>query len=168
MAVKPGPCAPSTHAVSAPEQQDGQTDNSLWWLSSLVPCFLHGNVWWVLLFPDTKHLTTSPQCGLPNFLSEPFPSVTSVGSPSWTWPMPQQTLQWNCSTGRHTYGSVGQTLSLFSSQQLQITIETEVLAASFSLRELTCMHWVYLALWTCKVLCGSFLCAIYKFSFIHS
>ena len=39
---------------------------------------------------------------------------------------------------------------------------------SFSLRELTCMHCVYLALWTCKVLCGSFLCAIYKFSFIHS
>ena len=25
-----------------------------------------------------------------------------------------------------------------------------------------------LVLWTCKVLCGSFLCAIYKFSFIHS
>ena len=39
---------------------------------------------------------------------------------------------------------------------------------SFSLRELTCMHCVYLALWTRKVLCGSFLCAIYKFSFIHS
>ena len=39
---------------------------------------------------------------------------------------------------------------------------------SFSLRELTCMHCAYLALWTCKVLCGSFLCAIYKFSFIHS
>ena len=39
---------------------------------------------------------------------------------------------------------------------------------SFSLRELTCMHRVYLALWTRKVLCGSFLCAIYKFSFIHS
>ena len=34
-------------------------------------------------------------------------------------------------------------------------------------RELTCMHCVYLALWTRKVLCGSFLCAIYKFSFIH-
>ena len=30
------------------------------------------------------------------------------------------------------------------------------------------MHCVYLALWTCKVLCGSYLCAIYKFSFIHS
>ena len=27
---------------------------------------------------------------------------------------------------------------------------------------------VYLALWTREVLCGSFLCAIYKFSFIHS
>ena len=39
---------------------------------------------------------------------------------------------------------------------------------SFSLREFTCMHCVYLALWTRKVLCGSFLCAIYKFSFIHS
>ena len=39
---------------------------------------------------------------------------------------------------------------------------------SFSLRELTCMHCVYLALWTSKVLCGSFLYAIYKFSFIHS
>ena len=39
---------------------------------------------------------------------------------------------------------------------------------SISLRELTCMHCVYLALWTRKVLCGSFLCAIYKFSFIHS
>ena len=39
---------------------------------------------------------------------------------------------------------------------------------SFSLWELTCMHCVYLALWTRKVLCGSFLCAIYKFSFIHS
>ena len=38
---------------------------------------------------------------------------------------------------------------------------------SFSLRELTCMHCVYLALWTRKVLCGSFVCAIYKFSFIH-
>ena len=38
---------------------------------------------------------------------------------------------------------------------------------SFSLRELTCAHCVYLALWTRKVLCGSFLCAIYKFSFIH-
>ena len=38
---------------------------------------------------------------------------------------------------------------------------------SFSLRELTCMHCVYLALWTRKVLCGSFLCTIYKFSFIH-
>ena len=30
------------------------------------------------------------------------------------------------------------------------------------------MHCVYLALWTRKVLCGRFLCAIYKFSFIHS
>ena len=30
----------------------------------------------------------------------------------------------------------------------------------FSLRELTCMHCVYLALWTRKILCGSFLCAI--------
>ena len=40
---------------------------------------------------------------------------------------------------------------------------------SFSLRGITCMHCVYLALWTRKVLCGSFfLCAIYKFSFIHS
>ena len=39
---------------------------------------------------------------------------------------------------------------------------------SFSLRELTCMHCVYLALWTLKVLRGSFLCATYKFSFIHS
>ena len=39
---------------------------------------------------------------------------------------------------------------------------------SFSLRELTCMHCVYLALCTRKVLCGSFLCAIYKFSFIRS
>ena len=39
---------------------------------------------------------------------------------------------------------------------------------SFSLRELTCMHCVYLALWTRKVLCGRFLCAIDKFSFIHS
>ena len=39
---------------------------------------------------------------------------------------------------------------------------------SFSLRELTCMHCVYLVRWTRKVLCGSFLCAIYKFSFIHS
>ena len=39
---------------------------------------------------------------------------------------------------------------------------------SFSLRELAYMHCVYLALWTRKVLCGRFLCAIYKFSFIHS
>ena len=39
---------------------------------------------------------------------------------------------------------------------------------SFSLQELTCMHGVYLVLWTRKVLCGSFLCIIYKFSFIHS
>ena len=39
---------------------------------------------------------------------------------------------------------------------------------SFSLWELTCMHCVYLALWTCKVLCGSFLCTVYKFSLIHS
>ena len=39
---------------------------------------------------------------------------------------------------------------------------------SFSLQELTCMHCVYLALSTRKVLCGSILCAIYKFSFIHS
>ena len=41
---------------------------------------------------------------------------------------------------------------------------------SFSLRELTCMHCVYLALWTRKVLCGSFSCDIYiNFrSFIHS
>ena len=41
---------------------------------------------------------------------------------------------------------------------------------SFSLRELTCMHCVYLALWTRKVLCGRFLCAIYInfHSFIHS
>ena len=38
---------------------------------------------------------------------------------------------------------------------------------SFSLRELTCMHCMYLAPWTRKVLCGSFLCAIYKFSFIY-
>ena len=40
----------------------------------------------------------------------------------------------------------------------------------FSLRELTCMHSVYLALCTGKVLCGSFLCAIYIHfhSFIHS
>ena len=38
---------------------------------------------------------------------------------------------------------------------------------SFSLRELTCMHCVYLVLWTRKVLCGSCLCAIYKI-FIHS
>ena len=43
----------------------------------------------------------------------------------------------------------------------------------FCLWELTCMHCVYLALWTCKVLCGSFLCAIYyiyynnNFSCIH-
>ena len=34
---------------------------------------------------------------------------------------------------------------------------------SFSLRELTCMHCVYLVLWTCKVLCGSVLgTIIYK------
>ena len=41
---------------------------------------------------------------------------------------------------------------------------------SFSLRELTCMHCVYLAPWPRKVLCGSFLCAIYInfHSFIHS
>ena len=32
--------------------------------------------------------------------------------------------------------------------------------SSFSLQELTCMHCLYLALWTCKVLCGSVLCAI--------
>ena len=38
---------------------------------------------------------------------------------------------------------------------------------SFSLRELTCMHCVSLALWTHKVLCGSLLCALYKFSFIQ-
>ena len=31
---------------------------------------------------------------------------------------------------------------------------------SFSLRELTCMHYVYLVLWTCKVLCGSVLSTI--------
>ena len=30
------------------------------------------------------------------------------------------------------------------------------------------MHGVYLAPWTCKVFRGRFLCAIYKFSFIHS
>ena len=39
---------------------------------------------------------------------------------------------------------------------------------SFGLWELTCMHCVYLALWTHKVLCGSCLCSIYAFSFIHS
>ena len=39
---------------------------------------------------------------------------------------------------------------------------------SFSLWELTCVHCEYLALWTRKVLCGSFECAIYKLSFIHS
>ena len=39
---------------------------------------------------------------------------------------------------------------------------------SFGLSELTCMHCVYLALWTHKVLCGSCLCSIYTFSFIHS
>ena len=41
---------------------------------------------------------------------------------------------------------------------------------SFSLRELTCMHCVYLALWTRKVLCGSFFYALYInfHSFIHS
>ena len=38
----------------------------------------------------------------------------------------------------------------------------------FSLRELTCMHCVYLALWTSKVLFGSFVCAIYQFSFIQT
>ena len=38
----------------------------------------------------------------------------------------------------------------------------------FSFQGLTCMHCVYLALWTCKVLCGRFLCAIFKFSPIHS
>ena len=39
----------------------------------------------------------------------------------------------------------------------------------FSLQELTCMRSVYQVLWTRKVLCWSFLCAIlYKFSFIHS
>ena len=38
---------------------------------------------------------------------------------------------------------------------------------SFSLRELTCMHCVYLALWTCKVLCGSFFMRYIK-NFIHS
>ena len=31
-----------------------------------------------------------------------------------------------------------------------------------------CMHCVYLVLWTCTILCESFLCAIYKFLFIHS
>ena len=35
---------------------------------------------------------------------------------------------------------------------------------SFSLQEHTCMHCVYLALWTYKVLRGSFLCTIYKCS----
>ena len=40
---------------------------------------------------------------------------------------------------------------------------------SLSLRELTCMHCVYLALWTRKVLCGSFYALyILKKSFIHS
>ena len=43
-----------------------------------------------------------------------------------------------------------------------------VFFGSFSLQELTCVHCVYQVLWTCKVLCGSCLCAIYKFSFIHS
>ena len=38
---------------------------------------------------------------------------------------------------------------------------------SFSLRELTCMHCVYLALWTRKVLCGSFF-THYMYIFIHS
>ena len=38
---------------------------------------------------------------------------------------------------------------------------------SFSLRELTCVHCVYLSLWTRKVLCGSFY-APYIVSFIHS
>ena len=37
---------------------------------------------------------------------------------------------------------------------------------SFSLRELTCRHCVYLTLWTRKGLCGSFSWAVYKFSFI--
>ena len=45
----------------------------------------------------------------------------------------------------------------------------------FSLWEFTCLHSVYIALWTGKVLCGFylmfflfFLCATYKFSFIHA
>ena len=38
----------------------------------------------------------------------------------------------------------------------------------FSLQELTCMHCVYLALWTRMVLCESFLMRhMYKLSFIH-
>ena len=36
---------------------------------------------------------------------------------------------------------------------------------SFSLLKLTCMHCVYLALWTGNALCG---CFLYKLSFIHS
>ena len=43
-----------------------------------------------------------------------------------------------------------------------------VLGACLSHTDRPDMHCVHLALWTRKVLCGSFLCAIYKFSFIHS
>ena len=54
------------------------------------------------------------------------------------------------------------------------TCNCQTCCECFCLRELTCMHCVYLALWTCKVLCGSFflcaICYIYynnKFSCIH-